>query len=64
MTFIFGSKCKNGVVMVADRKFIVNNGTDYEYDDKLWGDIGGVIAGFSGSRGTFELFRTSVRDFG
>jgi hypothetical protein len=55
MTFIFGSKCKNDVVMVADRKFTINNGTDYEYDDKLWGDIGGVIAGFLVQE---ELFRT------
>jgi hypothetical protein len=32
----------------------------YTYGDKLFGDLGGIIIGFSGSKNTFELFRTDI----
>ena len=35
----------------------------HEYDYKLIGDLGGIIVGYSGSRGTFEIFRTRIRDY-
>jgi len=63
MTYILGARCKDGVVLIADRKFTIDAGAGYEYDDKLFGDLAGVIVGFSGSRGTFEIFRTRIRDY-
>jgi 20S proteasome alpha/beta subunit len=63
MTYILGSRCKDGVVLIVDRKFTIDAGAGYEYDDKLFGDLAGVIVGFSGSRGTFEILRTRIRDY-
>jgi 20S proteasome alpha/beta subunit len=64
MTYILGARCKNGVVLVADRRFTVDGGSRYEYDNKLLSDIPGVVIGFSGSRETFETFRNQlIRDF-
>ena len=42
MTYILGSHCKDGVVLVADKKFTVDGGSSYEYGDKLFG----IIVGF------------------
>jgi 20S proteasome alpha/beta subunit len=63
MTFILGSRCKDGVVLVADRKVTINEGEDYEECDKLFGEIGHVIYGSSGDAGMFELFRGYVTDY-
>ena len=46
MTYILGSQCKDGVVLVADKKFTVDGGSSYEYGDKLFGDLTGIIVGF------------------
>jgi 20S proteasome alpha/beta subunit len=64
MTYVLGARCINGVVLVADRKFTISGGTDYLFDvGKLTGEISGIITGFSGDRGTFELFRNNIRDY-
>jgi hypothetical protein len=65
MTYILGSKCKDGVVLVADRKFSIEQGAgiDFIYDDKLFGEYNGIIMGFAGTRRRFELFKTYVMDF-
>jgi 20S proteasome alpha/beta subunit len=56
MTYILGSKCKDGVVLVADRKFSIEQGggIDFIYD-KLFGEYNGIIMGFAGTRRRFEL---------
>jgi 20S proteasome alpha/beta subunit len=63
MTYILGARCRDGVVIVAERKFTINYGADYEYDSKMVGEIGGTIVGFSGGRRTFELYRTEIRTY-
>jgi hypothetical protein len=65
MTYILGSGCKDGVVLVADRKFTVDQsgGIDPIYDNKLIGEFYGIIMGFSGARRRFELFTTYVSDY-
>lgn len=63
MTYALGVKCQDGVLLIADRKLTVNDGSSYEYVDKIYGDIAGVIWVYAGSSGTFELFRTYVKDF-
>src|SRR5205809_4099757 len=60
MTYIFTARCKDGVVLVADRKFTIDYGVGYEYGDKLIGEIGGIIVGFSGARRIFELYRKEM----
>jgi hypothetical protein len=39
MTFILGSHCKDGVILVADRKITIDGGEDYDECDKLFGEI-------------------------
>lgn len=63
MTYILGVRCTDGIVLIADRKIIINEGVGYIYGDKLYGDLGGIIIGFSGSKSTFELFRTEIIQF-
>ncbi len=53
MTYILGSRCEDGVVLIADRMVTYEGGIWHEYDDKLIGDLGGIIVGYSGSRGYF-----------
>ena len=57
MTFILGSRCKDGVVLVADRKITIDGGGDYDECDKLFGDIRHIVYGSSGVTTMFELFR-------
>ncbi|MGH9979031.1 MAG: hypothetical protein ACRD8Z_24850 [Nitrososphaeraceae archaeon] len=60
MTFILGSRCKDGVVLIADKKITSTNEFDsisFDYKNKLYGILDGVIFGSSGSSDTFELFR-------
>ena len=63
MTYILGINCRDGIVLTADRKITINGGTDYTYAEKLFGDLEGIIIGFSGSKATFDLFRTKVIDY-
>jgi 20S proteasome alpha/beta subunit len=63
MTFILGSRCKDGVVLIADRKITIGEGEDYDECDKLFGEIRHVICGSSGDAGMFELFRGYVMDY-
>jgi 20S proteasome alpha/beta subunit len=62
MTYILGSRCSDGVVLVADRRFTEENDAGYILGDKIYGDIRNIVIGFSGSRPTFELFKTKLRD--
>jgi 20S proteasome alpha/beta subunit len=52
MTFILGSKCSNGVVLVADKKITVtdNTGMYFDYRDKLFAELRHVISGSPGLR--------------
>lgn len=64
MTYILGSRCKDGAVLVADKKITVNNGIGYEYEDKLIGqmkDVLSLIIGFSGNKEPFTEFQMRFR---
>jgi 20S proteasome alpha/beta subunit len=64
VTYILGSRCKDGVVLVADTKITVDEGARYEYDDKLIGEMKellSVIIGFSGNKEPFTEFRMRLR---
>ncbi len=57
MTYILGSICSDGVVLVADRKVTLGGGASSEYEDKLFSDIFWMVVGSSGISGLFEKFR-------
>lgn len=65
MTFILGSRCTDGVSLVADKKMTVTNeiqSVSFEYKRKLFGILRHVIFGSSGSTDTFEFFRDYLMD--
>lgn len=65
MTYISGSRCSDGVVIVSDTKFTVSDGptTDVYDVDKVTGEFPGFITAFSGERYKFERFRSEIREF-
>jgi 20S proteasome alpha/beta subunit len=63
MTLMMGARCIDGVVLVADRKINSREESDPIYGNKITGEITEVLTGFSGDRGTFELFRNCLRRY-
>lgn len=63
MTYILGSRCNDGVVLIADRAFTVDYGTQTIYEDKLFQELPHTVIGFSGDKGMFELFRTHLAQY-
>lgn len=64
MTYILGSRCSDGVVLVADKKIItMNGGAENKYSNKLFSDIDNVIIGYSGAKRIFESFRNDITDY-
>ncbi|MGB8033173.1 MAG: hypothetical protein WCF03_05050 [Nitrososphaeraceae archaeon] len=63
MTFILGSKCSDGVVLIADKKTIItdNSGMYFDYRYKLFAELRHVVFGSSGSTGNYEQFRGRIR---
>ncbi len=62
MTLIMGARCKDGVVLVADRK-LTSLDRSVNYGNKITGETVGVLTAFSGDQGTFELFTNRVRNY-
>jgi len=60
LTYILGARCKDGVVLIGDRKVTLEGGTDFEYSDKIFMDIPPIIVGSSGVAGLFDKFRRRV----
>ena len=63
MTYILGARCKDGVVLIGDRKIGIDEGTDFELEAKIFMDINHIIVGSSGVTGLFDKFRVRVLDF-
>lgn len=63
MTLIMGARCIDGVVLVADRKINSREESEPVYGDKITGEIREILTGFSGDRGTFELFTNRLRSY-
>jgi len=66
MTYVLGSRCKDGVVLIADTKFIIDRDGSITFihdNGKIFAGISGVIIGFAGTRGKFELFQTAIMDY-
>ncbi len=60
MTYILGSVCSDGVVLVSDRKVMLDYGAIHEFEDKLFQVTEWMIVGSSGISGLFEKFRTRL----
>jgi 20S proteasome alpha/beta subunit len=56
MTYILGSHCSNGVVLVADRKITFDDNT-VEYENKLFMPYTPIVLGSSGSTVLYDKFR-------
>ncbi len=63
MTYILGSICPDGVVLMGDRKVTLGDGTTHEYEDKLFMDTPWMIIGSSGTLGLFEKFRERLTGY-
>jgi 20S proteasome alpha/beta subunit len=63
MTYILGSRCSDGVVLVGDRKVTLEHGATHEYEDKLFNDIWWLVVGSSGISGLFEKFRDRLTTY-
>lgn len=60
MTYILGSVCSDGVVLVSDRKVTLEQGAISEYEDKLFLNDPYTVVGSSGVSGLFEKFRENL----
>lgn len=56
MTYILGSRCKDGVVLVADRKVTYEDG-HVEWQDKLFMDFSAIVFGAAGPIALIDKFR-------
>jgi hypothetical protein len=65
LTYVLGSRCADGVTIIADNKFTICNGpTEYLFDtDKITGEFPGYLTAFSDKRDKFERFRSEIREF-
>ena len=63
MTYILGAKCADGVILVADRKIILDGGALHEYEDKLFWAQPWMVVASSGTLGLFEKFRDKLTDY-
>jgi len=56
LTVVIGGKCSDGIVLIADRKLIMRN-REIKYEKKIFGDLKGVIIGYTGDAKMFDVFR-------
>jgi 20S proteasome alpha/beta subunit len=59
LTYILGTQCKDGIVLVGDKRVSRGYGA-YEYEDKIFSDVPGVVIGASGVVGLFDKFRDEI----
>lgn len=66
MTLVLGARCVDGVVLAADRKLNKISeirGIQYQYGDKITGELAGVLTAFAGDLGAFQVFAMKIRDY-
>jgi 20S proteasome alpha/beta subunit len=51
----------DGIVLVADRKVIDQNSGQFYFLDKIYEPERGMIIGYAGNRGAFEVFKTRLK---
>ena len=60
LTVVIGAKCSDGIAMIADKKLTDLSGGDPQFRDKIRGDLGHILMGYTGLEGMFDIFRKSV----
>jgi 20S proteasome alpha/beta subunit len=58
LTIILGARCKDGVLIAADRRIV--RGTEYEEEEKIFTPVEGVVAAASGLTGIMDKFLKAV----
>lgn len=61
LTYILGSKCKDGVVLIGDRKITSEDGSYIGYRKKIFQEGDSVVWGAAGNPYYFNSFRNRVR---
>ncbi len=61
MTFIFGARCSDGVIMVGDRRISSSDGSYRGLGDKIFHDVDGVVWGAAGALNYFNSFKERVK---
>lgn len=61
MTYIFGARCKDGVVLVGDTKVTVDDGTNYTYGEKISQPLNMVVIGSAGMGGLYKDCENRIR---
>lgn len=60
LTVVIGAKCSDGIALIADKKLTDLSGGDPQFRDKIRGDLGHILMGYTGLEGMFDIFRKSV----
>jgi 20S proteasome alpha/beta subunit len=60
MTYIFGARCIDGVVLVGDTKITIEEGTKFTYGKKLFKPFTSVVMGASGISGVYGSFQNRM----
>jgi len=63
LTVVIGAKCSDGIAMIADKKLTDLSGGDPQFRNKIRGDLGHILMGYTGSEGMFDIFRKSAPPF-
>ena len=63
MTYILGSKCSDGVVLIGDRRVVSGDGSSHEYEDKIFMVDPWMIVGSSGTLALFQKFRDQITEY-
>jgi 20S proteasome alpha/beta subunit len=56
LTVIIGAKCKDGIILVADRKLTYKDGRTI-FRRKIFGDLAHILMGYTGDAEMFDIFR-------
>lgn len=62
MTLITGANCRDGIVLVGDKKITVGNGTDYSFAKKIFSPFSNVVVGSSGYSGMYRSFQARLKE--
>jgi 20S proteasome alpha/beta subunit len=60
LTYIIGSKCTDGIVLVGDTKITIGGGTEYSYAKKIIHPSENIVVGSSGSSGLYRSFQSRL----
>lgn len=60
LTVVIGAKCRDGIVLIADKKLTNVIGGKDDEGIKIIGDLRHILIGYSGAKNMFDIFRKYV----